>query len=75
MQLQAFTSKEESTPGDIILESEVAFVEEHSLVVGHSLARDGQGKTLIQPFYPSPVTVQKQGWDHFTPLVFNECGK
>ena len=57
MQLPASTSKEESAPGDVILEPEVAFMEQHGLVVAHSIARDVRGKTLIQLLNPSPVPV------------------
>lgn len=51
MNLPASTSK---LPGDVILEPEVAFVQQHSLVVAHSLARDAEGKTgLTIKFFPS----------------------
>ena len=61
MQLPASASKEGSVTGDVILEPEVAFVEQHGLVVAHSLARNVEGKTVVQLLNPSPapVTVQK----------------
>ena len=61
MQLSATTPKGESAPGDVVLEPEIAFVEQYGLVVAHSLARNVEGKTLVQLLNPSPlpVTVQK----------------
>lgn len=43
------------------MEPEGAFVEQHGLVVAHSLARSDEGKTVVQLLNPSPVpvTVQK----------------
>ena len=46
--------------GDVILEPERAFVEQHGLVVAHSLARSVEGKTVAQLLNPSPVPVTVQ---------------
>lgn len=61
MQLSTSASKEGRVHGDVILEPEGAFVEQHGLVVAHSLARSVEGKTVVQLLNPSPEEYQSWG--------------
>ena len=50
MQLPASASTKGWVHGDVILEPEGAFVEQHGMVVAHSLARSVEAKTVVQLF-------------------------
>ena len=61
MQLSATVSTGMEPGRDAILEPEQEFIERHGLVVAHSLARNVDGRILVQLLNPSPapVTVRK----------------